>query len=55
MADALKGTPKPPAGSGTQGVDYAKQIETAQANGDMASVAYYTRLQAQEEAAAASK
>ena len=54
-ADALKGTPKPPAGSGTQGVDYAKQIETAQANGDMASVAYYTRLQAQEEAAAASK
>lgn len=51
-AETLKGTPKPPAGSGNEGGDYAKKIEDAQANGDMAAVAYYTRLQAQEEAAA---
>lgn len=51
-ADALKGTPKPPAGSGSEGGDYAKKIEEAQASGDLAAVAYYTRLQAQEEAAA---
>lgn len=48
-AEALKQTPKPPAGNGTEGTDYAKKIEAAQSSGNMAEVAYYTRLQAQEE------
>lgn len=51
-AEALKGTPKPPAGSGSEGGDYAKKIEEAQSSGDMVAVAYYTRLQAEQEAAA---
>lgn len=51
-AENLKGTPRPPAGSGSEGGDYAKKIEEAQANGDMAAVAYYTRLQGQQEAEA---
>lgn len=46
-ADALKGTPKPPAGRGSEGTDYAKKIEAAQTDGDLAAVAYYTRLQGQ--------
>ena len=45
-AENLKGTPRPPAGSGSEGIDYAKKIEEAQTSGDMAAVAYYTRLQA---------
>lgn len=51
-AENLKGTPRPPAGSGSEGIDYAKKIEEAQTSGDMAAVAYYTRLQAQQEAEA---
>lgn len=51
-AENLKGTPRPPAGSGSEGDDYAKKIEEALANGDMAAVAYYTRLQGQQEAEA---
>lgn len=47
-ADALKKTPKPPAGSGSGEVDYQKKIDEAQQGGDLAAVAYYTRLQAQE-------
>ena len=49
-AETLKGTPKPPAGSGSEGTDYAKLIESARADGNHAAVAYYTRLQAQQEA-----
>lgn len=51
-AENLKNTPRPPAGSGSEGGDYAKKIEEAQSSGDMAAVAYYTRLQAQQEAEA---
>lgn len=52
-ADALKKTPRPAAGNGDDSneADYAKKIETAQANGDFSAVAYYTRLQAEAEAA----
>lgn len=49
-ADALKKTPKPPAGDNADDADYKKKIEEAQTNGDLAAAAYYTRLQAQEEA-----
>lgn len=49
-AEALKGTPKPPAGGGSTDVDFAKKIEEAQKMGDLTAVAYYTRLQAQAEA-----
>ena len=51
-ADAIKKTPKPPAGDGSSDIDYSKKIEEAQQSGDMAAVAYYTRLKAQEEAQA---
>lgn len=46
-AELLKGTPAPPAGGGA-GPDYSKQIEQAQARGDFAAAAYYTRLASQE-------
>lgn len=50
-ADALKKTPKPTPGAGGSGtIDYDKKIEEAQKNGDLAAVAYYNRLRAQEEA-----
>lgn len=49
-AEALKGTPKPPAGGSSTGVDFAKKIEEAQKSGDLTAVAYYTRLQVQAEA-----
>lgn len=49
-AEALKGTPKPPAGGSSTGVDFARKIEEAQKSGDLTAVAYYTRLQAQAEA-----
>lgn len=49
-AQLLKETPKPPAGSsGDIKVDYAKEIEAAQAAGDFSKAAYYTRLQGMEE------
>ena len=53
QADHMRKTPRPAAGSdvGT-GVDYAKKISEAQANGDVTAAAYYTRLQAQEMAQA---
>ena len=51
-ADEMKKTPKPPAGDGSSDIDYSKKIEEAQQSGDMAAVAYYTRLKAQEEAQA---
>lgn len=52
-ADAIKKTPKPGSGSGTEdAVDYGKKIEEAQKNGDITAVAYYTRLKAQAEAEA---
>ena len=49
-AEALKGTPKPPAGGSSTDVDFSKKIEEAQKSGDLTAVAYYTRLQAQAEA-----
>lgn len=50
-ADALKSTPKPPAGSGAgAGLDFDKKIDEARQAGDITAVAYYTRLKAQEEA-----
>ena len=51
-ADAMKKTPKPPAGDGSSDIAYSKKIEEAQQSGDMAAVAYYPRLKAQEEAQA---
>lgn len=47
QADQMRKTPRPAAGSETGGVDYAKKISEAQANGDYTAAAYYTRLQAQ--------
>lgn len=51
-ADSLKKTPAPATGKGSDGNDYAKKIEEANASGDMAALAYYTRLQAEQEASA---
>ena len=48
-ADVLKGTPKPGNNSTPGSVDYQKQIEEAQKNGDISLAAYYTRLAAQQE------
>lgn len=51
QADHMRKTPRPAAGSeGTAGVDYAKMIAEAQSGGNFAAAAYYTRLQAQDEA-----
>lgn len=48
-AQLLKETPKPPAGeSGDVQIDYAKEIQAAQAAGDFSKAAYYTRLQGME-------
>ena len=47
----LRNTPRPPAGSEqASAIDYAKKIEEAQAEGNITAAAYYTRLQAQEQA-----
>ena len=53
-AGQMRSTPRPAAGSDNAGgvLDYGKMISEAQASGDMTAVAYYTRLQAQEEVAA---
>ena len=49
-AKLLAETPKPPAGnSGNVTINYAKEIESAQAAGDFSKAAYYTRLQGMEE------
>lgn len=45
-ADALRDTPRPPAGD-PGNVDYAAKIDEARKANDMAAMAYYTRLQAQ--------
>lgn len=51
LAKKMKGTPRPAAGSeNTDGMDYQKKIEEAQASGDLTAVAYYTRLAAQDAA-----
>jgi len=55
QADQMRKTPRPAAGSETGGVDYAKKISEAQANGDFTAAAYYTRLQAQDTADDAGK
>lgn len=55
QADQMRKTPRPAAGSETGGVDYAKKISEAQANGDFTAAAYYTRLQAQVTADEAGK
>lgn len=55
QADQMRKTPRPAAGSETGGVDYAKKISEAQANGDYTAAAYYTRLQAQDTADDAGK
>lgn len=50
IAEKLKGTPRPQGGQpGSIVEDYAKAIGDAQSRGDIAAVAYYTRLQAQAE------
>ncbi len=49
-AEQMKKTPRPASGSETDGMNYAKKIEEAQAGGDLTAVAYYTRLKAQDEA-----
>ena len=53
IADKLKGTPRGADGNpGDVGIDYSKKIEESRGNGDYAAAAYYTRLQAEAEAAA---
>ena len=42
--NAMKNTPRPPMGDATKGMDYQKKIAEAQANGDTALAAYYTRM-----------
>lgn len=46
-ADALKDTPRPGNDTISNAVDYQKQIEEAQKNGDISAAAYYTRLAAE--------
>lgn len=48
-ASALRDTPRPGVGGGSEGIDYADKINEAASRGDTAAVAYYTRLQAMEE------
>lgn len=43
--DNLGGTPRPPAGTGGEGIDYAKEIENARSHGDYAQMAYLMRKQ----------
>lgn len=48
-AEALKDTPRPGKDNIPSAVDYQKQIEEAQKNGDFSAAAYYTRLAAEAE------
>lgn len=48
QAEHMRATPRPAAGVSDGMHDYSKQISDAQARGDIAAAAYYTRLQAQE-------
>lgn len=51
QADQMRHTPRPTAGADENGgMDYAKKIAEAQASGNFAAAAYYTRLQSQEAA-----
>ena len=50
QADHMRNTPRPTDGSNqTENMDYRKMIADAQANGNISAVAYYTRLEAQDE------
>ena len=50
QADHMRNTPRPKYGSNqTENMDYRKMIADAQANGNISAVAYYTRLEAQDE------
>lgn len=49
IADKLKNTPRPGVGADGGATDYTRAISEAQSRGDIAAVAYYTRLQAQAE------
>lgn len=46
-AEVLKDTPRPGKDNIPSAVDYQKQIEEAQKNGDFSAAAYYTRLAAE--------
>lgn len=48
-ADVLKETPKPGSDSIQGATDYRAKIDEAQKNRDLSAVAYYTRLEAQQE------
>lgn len=49
QAELMRQTPGPAAGGGAE-IDYQQQIQTAQAAGDFAAAAYYTRLAGQQAA-----
>lgn len=49
-ADQMRNTPRPSAGATPAGQDYAKLIDQANADGELAKAAYYTRLQAMQSA-----
>lgn len=52
LADKMKQTPRPMVGGeNAGGMEYQKKVEEAQASGDFAAAAYYTRLAAQDAAA----
>ena len=56
VAEKLKGTPRgADGGTGNTGLDYSKKIDEARGSGNYSAVAYYTRLQAEAEAAANNK
>lgn len=46
-AELMKNTPRPGAGGGDGKIDYSAKINEAQASGNFAEVAYYTRLSQQ--------
>lgn len=48
-AELLKNTPTPPAGDGKVEIDYAAKIDQARAESDFSAMAYYTRLQAEQQ------
>lgn len=50
IAEQMKSMSKPTGGAGDGTVDYSKKIEEANANGDIAAMAYYTRLAGQANA-----
>lgn len=48
LAEKLRQTPRGPSGGTPSGEDFQKQIQDAQARGDFAAAAYYTRLAGSE-------